>query len=271
MKLSNDEFVRIVDFVKSNFGIDLRKKKSLIEGRLINTLINRGYDNYSSYIDMVINDKSGLEVSKLIEILTTNHTYFMREKEHFDFLESKALPELEFLIKDKDIRIWCAGCSTGQEAYTLAMILDRYFFTKKSEWDKKLLATDISMNVLKKAIEGMYTKDEIVEIPQYFKDKYLEETTIGKYEVKKIIKNEVIFRLFNLMEPKFPFKKKFHVIFCRNVMIYFDNQTKNKLLKKFYDSLENGGYLFVGHSESVDRSIVPFQYIQPSVYRKVIR
>ncbi len=271
MKLSNDEFLRIVGFIKENFGVDLTKKRTLIEGRLLNTIIKRGYKDYHSYLNMVISDKTGLEVSRLIDVLTTNHTYFMRETEHFDYFESTVLPNFERNLREKDFRLWSAGCSTGQEPYTLAMILDRFFSGTNDIWNKELLATDISVNVLNKATAGIYSKEEISELPSYFKVEYFQSISKQSFQVKDSLKKEVIFRPFNLMEIQFPFKRKFHVIFCRNVMIYFDDDTKNNLLWKFYDSLEEGGYLFIGHSESVDRSVIPFQYVRPSVYRKVCR
>ena len=166
----------------------------------------------------------------------------------------------------RDIRIWSAGCSSGDEAYTIAIILEE-FLKGKGKWNKQILATDISQNALKKARAGIYPMNEIEKLPKLWQKNYFERKDKENLIIKNNIKSEVIFRTFNLMN-KFPFKKKFHVIFCRNVMIYFDNQTKINLVNEFYDSLEDGGYLFIGHSETIERGKTKFKFIQPSIYKK---
>ncbi|MFA5657805.1 MAG: CheR family methyltransferase, partial [Oscillospiraceae bacterium] len=148
MKLTDDDFIRMVNYVKSNFGINLIKKRLLIEGRLSFTLQTRGFTSYKDYIDIVISDKTGAEVSFLLDKLTTNHTYFMREKEHFDFFMETVLPYLEQTVRSKELRIWSAGCSFGNEPYNLAMCISEYFGTRKQGWDCRILATDISTKVL---------------------------------------------------------------------------------------------------------------------------
>lgn len=269
MKLTNDEFRRIVHFMRSHFGINLEMKRTLIEGRLENTLISRGFQDYHTYLNAVVSDKTGQELTKLLDILTTNHTYFMRETDHFNFFETVVLPYLESQIKDHDLRVWSAGCSTGQEPYTLVMLIKRHFGERAGEWDIKVLATDISSKVLNKAVAGVYDVEETHLIPPDFKVNYFEIGRDGTARVVKQIKDEVIFRPFNLMDRNFPFRKRFHAIFCRNVMIYFNEATKNDLIHKFYDALEPGGYLFIGQSESIDRRTNPFEYVMPSIYRKV--
>lgn len=204
-----------------------------------------------------------------IERITTNHTFFMREVDHFNFFREKVLPYLCKVVRNKDLRIWSAGCSSGEEPYTLAMIIDEYFGNQKIWWDSQILATDISNKVLNKAVQGVYSNAALESLPSLWKLNYLNKIDKDKYEFKDNIKKEVIFRKFNLMEERFPFKNKFHVIFCRNVMIYFDEQTKIDLINKFYDSLELGGYLFIGHSESFARNETKFQYIAPAIYRKI--
>lgn len=192
----------------------------------------------------------------------------MREKSHFDYLRDKVLPSLMNVVKDRDLRMWCAGCSSGEEAYTLAMILDQFCQEQKLWWDKKILATDISDKVLNIAKKGVYPKEQIVPLPEVWKMNYLKKFDNDNFVFVDKLKSEIIYRKFNLMERLFPFKKKFHVIFCRNVMIYFDMNTKNELINKFYNSLEHGGYLFIGHSESLNGQSTGFKYIIPSVYRK---
>jgi chemotaxis protein methyltransferase CheR len=192
----------------------------------------------------------------------------MREADHFHYLKDKVLPNFTNTLKDKDLRVWSAGCSSGEEPYTLAMIIDEFLGKEKILWDTKILATDISDKVIESAVKGIYDNDKIATLPANWKLNYFKKYDNEKSILVDKIRNEIIYRKFNLMENAFPFRRKFHVIFCRNVMIYFDNQTKNELINKFYDSMELGGYLFVGHSESLNRGETRFRYIMPAVYTK---
>lgn len=239
----------------------------LIEGRLANVLSEKGFDSFRKYLDYVYSDTTKSEITLLINKLTTNHTFFMRESEHFNFFKEQVLPYLSRTIKDKDLRIWSAGCSYGQEPYTLAMIMQDYFEDKNSLWDKKILATDISVKALQSAEKGEYDEEALEKMPKMWKLNNFKKVNNEIYQINEKLKKEIIFRTFNLMD-EFPFRRKFHVIFCRNVMIYFDAATKNKLIKKFYDMTEPGGYLFIGLSESLNREEMPYKYVMPSVYRK---
>jgi chemotaxis protein methyltransferase CheR len=231
-------------------------------------LTKNGFDSFSSYFHFVLNDGSGEELSQMINILTTNFSYFMREWEHFTYFKETVLPEITRKTKKRDLRVWSAGCSTGQEPYTLAMLISDYFGERKDVWDAKVLATDISEKVLKTAEKGIYNSESLQKVPAAWKMDYFTKLNSDSWEVKDRMKKEVIFRRFNLMEEVFPFKKKLHVIFCRNVMIYFNEETKRVLINKFYDSLDNGGYLFIGQSESITRSETKFNYVKPSIYKK---
>lgn len=267
--ITDKEFNQLAAYIKEQYGIFLKKeKKQLVIGRLHNVLQEGGFSNFSDYYEYLISEKSGTAVDVLINRITTNHTYFMREPNHFYFFRDEVLPFLKEHVRDRDLRIWCAGCSSGEEAYTLAMITDEFFTEKKMSWDTKILATDISDKVLKAARTGVYRKENMTHLPPLWVMKYFTKQSPELYEINEKIKKEVIYRRFNLMEQLFPFKKKFHVIFCRNVMIYFDQKTKVELTKKFYDMLEYGGYLFIGHSESLFGSKTGFKYIMPAVYRK---
>jgi len=268
IEITDQEFQRLAALVKANFGIHLSKeKKALVMGRLGNILRSLNMDNFSDYINFVIADRSGEAAKTFISKITTNHTYFMREADHFDFFRDKLLPALMPKLKDKDLRIWSAGCSTGEEPYTLAMLIDEYLGGARRGWDTKILATDISEKVLAHAARGMYSDESVLLLPKRWKLTYFVPHGDNQYAVKDSIKREVLFRRFNLMDP-FPFKKKFHVIFCRNVMIYFDANTRKQIVRKFYDALEPGGYLFIGHSETIHRDDRLFHYVMPAVYRK---
>jgi chemotaxis protein methyltransferase CheR len=266
--LRESEFIQLTEYIKKNYGINLTQKKHIIEGRLSNLIIKNGFDSFSNYLRCVFDDASGKELNSLINKLTTNHTFFMRESNHFEYFKDIVLPYLEVSCKTKDLRIWSAGCSSGEEPYTLAMIIKEYFGEKKSMWDTKILATDISERVLEIAKKGIYTDEAVKTIPKFWGLKYFNNVEGKNYQVSDQVRNEIIFRKFNLMNKVFPFKQKFHVIFCRNVMIYFEPNTKMELINKFYDMTEPGGYLFIGHSESLNKDETKYKYVMPAVYRK---
>ncbi|WP_048571627.1 CheR family methyltransferase [Clostridium cylindrosporum] len=268
LTISNMEFERLCQYIKRYYGINLYNKRNIIEGRLSGYILERGYKGFGEYLEKVFNDHTGKEISFLVEKLTTNHTYFMREWEHFEYYKNKVLPYFSNILKERDLRVWSAGCSSGEEPYTLAMINKDYFKGKGGAWDTKILATDISDKVIAQGVKGVYTEENIKDLKPEWKREYLNNVGNGNYAISDEIKKEVIFRSFNLMEQNFPFKKKFHVIFCRNVMIYFDTSTKVKLINKFYESTEVGGYLFIGHSESLAYHNTNYKYIMPAVYRK---
>lgn len=267
--ISEKEYRQLADFIKNNYGINLgSKKQALVMGRLQNVLIQNNFNTFSEYFNYITADVTGNAVITLINKITTNHTFFMREPDHFQYFKDKILPYIKSEAKEKDIRIWSAGCSTGEEPYTLAMIIDEFFGKEKLFWDTKVLATDISSNVLETAVKGEYKNEEIASLPANWRINYFRKADSENSMIVDKIKNEVIFRKFNLMDPVFNFKRKFHVIFCRNVMIYFDNETKDSLVNKFYNLLEYGGYLIIGHSEALNRETTGFKYIMPAVYRK---
>ncbi len=254
--------------MQKNYGINLEQQLQLVETRLDPVMRTRGFKNYSDFLDYLDKDKSGDEARFLVTRLTTNYTYFMREVEHYNFLTKTVLPEVTARAAfKKDLRIWSAGCSSGEEAYTTAMVLDDYLGVHKKEWDARILATDISPQVLQTASTGVYGPEKLAKLNPAWRTRYFSPSDRGRFQIKQNIKDEVILKTFNLMD-KFCFPNKFHVIFCRNVMIYFNTKTCNDLINRFYDYLEPGGYLFVGLSESVDINTCKFKYVQPSIYRK---
>lgn len=266
--ITDGEFQRIVHYVKQHYGIDLSQKRVLVGGRLENYLVRNGYANYNEYIAKVEKNPKGSEATDLINILTTNHTYFMRESEHFDFLKNVALPWAKSrTMGTKDLRVWCGASSTGEEPYTLAMIINDFFGLNHSGWDTRLLATDISMKVLQHASKGVYLKEDLEPLPVNWKRHYFKQISSDEYRVTDELKKEVIFKQFNLMDP-ITFKKRFHIVFLRNVMIYFQDDTKYDLIQRVYDHMEPGGYLFIGLTERLERHTVKFNYVQPSIYRK---
>ena len=263
------EFRRISMYLKDRYGIDMTHKKEIMDGRLSNMIRIRGFDNYDAYMNTLMQDPSGEMEKELVNLLSTNHTYFMREFEHFEYMKKVVLPYLRKKEENiQDLRIWCGAASSGEEPYTLAMLLVDFFGLEHDKWDTTVLATDISTEVLQTAVRGVYKKEQIAELPDNWKRRFFRSVGEGKYfAITDELKNEVLFRQFNLMDD-FPFRKKLHVIFLRNVMIYFDRPTKQNLIKKLYDVLEPGGYLFVGRTETIEKGNVPFELVEPSIFRK---
>lgn len=269
LKISDEEFQIFSKYVELNYGIKLKlEKKTMVSGRLQSLISSLGLNSLSEYLKYVNADVTGEAVSTLVNKITTNHTYFMREAEHFYYFRDYVLPNLKETVKDRDLRIWCAASSSGEEPYTLAMLIDEYFGEEKKHWNTKVLATDISTRVLDIAKEGIYSQEAISSVPRMWQLKYFSKHSPTNVKVNDSLRNEVVYRKFNLMDERYPFKKQFQVVFIRNVMIYFDEQTKDILLKKIYDLLVPGGYLFIGHSESINRTKLGFKYIRPSVYMK---
>jgi len=266
IRLTDHEFDDIVNFIKSNYGINLSKKRQLIESRMYSVLLEKGYTSFTQYFQLIKQNNSA-EITAMLNKLTTNPTYFLRESTHFDFLRNTILPLHEKNNRQKDIRIWSAGCSSGEEAYTTIMVMMDHFGLQKSSWDYRILATDISLKVMEEAKHGLYSPESLKNVPESWEKKYFTSKENGYFELNEEVRKQVFFKPLNLME-NFTFKQPFDLIFCRNVMIYFDQATKNALINKFYDVLKPGGYLFIGHSETVQRDSSKFLYVEPSIYQK---
>jgi len=271
MNISSKEFSNLSKIIYNRFGIDIPEvKKILMTTRLVPILQKRGFSSYSEYIEFFEKDRSGQAASELVDAISTNLTFFYRENAHFKFFENQFLPEVTKKIEQSqshDLRIWSAGCSTGEEPYMLVILMMDYLETRYNLWSAGVLATDIDSNVLKFAQKGEYPEERFNKMPPQYKFRFFKKISMNEYRIHPEVKQEVLFRRFNLMNP-FPFKKQFHAIFCRNVMIYFDKPTRERLIKRFYDFLEPGGYLFIGHSETIDKNLTDFEYIMPALYRK---
>jgi chemotaxis protein methyltransferase CheR len=263
IQLTDQEFEELVKFIRLNYGIDLSKKRLLIEARMYSVLSEKHISTFSEYFKLLRRDSN--ELNTLLNKLTTNHTYFMREPRHFEFLKDVILPQQEKTNRGHNLRIWSAGCSTGEEAFTAIMTM-RDFFGMDRSWDYRILATDISTHVLVGAQAGVYGEESLKQIPPAWKHRYFKQSG-ESYVLNDEIKNQVIFKQLNLME-NFHFQKPFDLIFCRNVMIYFKQDTKDELVEKFSRLLKPGGYLFIGHSETIPKDIAGLRYIEPSIYQK---
>ncbi|MDR2163697.1 MAG: protein-glutamate O-methyltransferase CheR [Clostridiales Family XIII bacterium] len=265
--LTDAEFHEIAGYINRNYGVNLTKKRFLIEGRLGYYIDSLGFDNYHDYFEYAKNDSRGRELANLINRLTTHHTYFMREEKHFEFYRSTVLPWVADDLGETDLRAWSAGCSSGQEPYTLSIVTLDYLNERGFNWDSAILATDISENALAYGSKGIYPSEEISILPPEWIDTWFENVGSGSLRVNAKLRANVAFKRANLLDP-FDVKRPFHIIMCRNVMIYFDNETRAHLAAKFYDALTPGGYLIIGHSESLSAIKNEFSYIKPSIYRK---
>ena len=272
MAISDGEFNALRDLIHKRFGINLtEQKRSLLVGRLQKLMRTRGFSTFQQYIDFLTGDKSEQGLSELVDLISTNHTYFNREKDHFSYFLETALPKVVERLKQqnrRDLRIWCAGSSTGEEPYTLVMLMMEYLGADYKNWDAGILATDISDRALSTARAGIYAQDRVDQLPANLRNKYFTPAANGQLAVREDVKREVTYRRFNLMNSSFPFKHPFQVIFCRNVMIYFDQPTRDALVSRFHKHSEQGGYLFIGHSETLGRSQTIYRYIQPALYQK---
>lgn len=270
--LSDKEFALFSKLVYDKAGINLHDgKRELVRSRLSRRLRAKNIPRFKDYYKYLMEDESGDELINMLDAISTNLTSFFREPKHFAFLEKTALPSLFNKINSRTERltVWSAGCSSGEEPYTLAICLNEYMGNNSSA-DFRILATDISTKVLSTAAGGIYMDQQVKNIPTPVLRKYFQRGQ-GKwaahYRLKSFVRNAIEFKRLNLMEP-FPFKNKFHIIFCRNVMIYFDKNVQNILVNKYYDSLIDGGYLFIGHSESLMGTHHKFRYVQPTIYQK---
>ncbi|MGE4295247.1 MAG: protein-glutamate O-methyltransferase CheR [Campylobacterales bacterium] len=271
LKITQKEFELFRDYIYREVGISLAAHKiTLVQGRLSKRLRHLGLGSYKEYYDYMVADKTGEEAFHLISAISTNVTTFFREAGQWDFLED-SLPALLAKKKDKKLRIWSAACSSGEEPYSIAIFLQNHIpdFT---QWDIKILATDISKKVLQKAIDGVYEEKDIQSLPKHLLSNSFDalEGTPRRYRVKAPLRDRVMFRMFNLVYDNFGlFKNPFDIIFCRNVMIYFDAPTQQQLISHFHRVLAKEGWLFVGHSESLTRNKEEFKLLRPSIYQKI--
>ncbi len=272
MAISDGEFGALRDLIHRRFGINLtEQKRSLLVGRLQKLMRTRGFGTFQQYVDFLTQDKSEQGLSELVDLISTNHTYFNREKDHFDYFYDTALPTVIERLKRqnrRDLRVWCAGSSTGEEPYTLVMLMMEYLGSDYKNWDAGILATDISDRALSAARTGNYPRDRVEQLPPNLRNKYFSPTADNLLGVREDVKREATYRRLNLMNKSFPFKKPFQIIFCRNVMIYFDQPTRDALVARFHQCTEPGGYLFIGHSETLGRSQTLYRYLQPALYQK---
>ena len=272
-ELTDAHFEKISALVKRQCGINLHQgKKQLVKARLNKRLRTLNLHSFGQYLEMLERDRTGNELVTMLDSISTNLTSFFRESAHFDFLRQEALPEVLNKTGRRSLRLWSAGCSSGEEPYTLAITLCEAL-PNAGSWDIKILATDLSTVVLQRAAQGIYPAERLKTVDgslvrRYFDPVQRRDIDGPAYQVKPSIRKLVTFARLNLME-KWPMKGPFDIIFCRNVMIYFEKPIQEALVNRYYELLALGGYLFLGHSESLTGTKHPFKYVRPTVYRRM--
>lgn len=261
-------FNKFREIVYEKSGINLTESKiALVTARIGKRLRALGVNSHQEYLDIVLNDKSGEEVVNLLDVISTNVTHFFRESAHFDHLSE--IYQSWLSAGQKRFRFWSAACSTGEEPYTIAMTLKEV--SGDGSIDTKILATDISTRVLSASMKGEYLAEKVVNIPRPLQERYFDKVTTNGQKIlraKSLMKNMIVFRRLNLSSPPFPMKGPLDAVFCRNVMIYFDNNVRRMLLNEIYRLLKPGGILYVGHAESLTGIVSNFKSLKPSIYIK---
>lgn len=244
--LKDKEFTLIKDLIYKESGISFSDvNRPILESRIKERCRKNNFDSAADYYDFVLKDKEELKV--LLDSVTTNLTKFFRNDVHFKALRESVIPEIEKRKIDRTIKIWSAGCSTGEEPYSILMYLYEYLDDPDS-WNIEIIASDISLKSLLVAKEGFYPKERLVPVPEEYKEKFFDKTELG-YKVKDFYKKLIRFDYHNLKNDNG--ERNFDIIFCRNVIIYFDKKAQEEAINKFEVSLNEHGYLFLGHSESL--------------------
>jgi chemotaxis protein methyltransferase CheR len=271
-EMSGTDFERFRRIVYDAAGIALGDgKRELLRARLCKVMRRRGIRTFGEYLKIVEADTTGDEITDLLDAVSTNVTSFFREGDHFRFVEEVVLPEIRASREahpEKKIRVWSAGCSTGEEPYTIAITLLEAVDGGKG-WDIRILATDLSSRVVETARNGVYPKEKLNGVPPALLSRYFQPENGGSgnlYRVNPALRSRITFARLNLLE-EYPFRGPFDFIFCRNVMIYFDKPTQKALVDRFARYLSEGGYLFLGHAESLNGVSQSFRFVRPSVYR----
>jgi chemotaxis protein methyltransferase CheR len=272
IEITPEEYELVRKLIYDRAGINLgNNRQHLVQARLAKRIRVKGLSGFREYFQYLQSDRSGEEMVHLTDAISTNTTFFFREADHFDFLAKSIVSRIKeerWEEKKYLIRIWSAASSSGEEPYTIAMVVQKVL----SEYpmiDFKILATDISQKILGQAIAGQYEAQKLKMIPDEYRRNSFRPVSGSKgelFEVSPELKRKITFANFNLMTPEYPFKFGFDYVFCRNVMIYFDRQTQEAVVNRISKHIRPGGYLIVGHSESLNGFSHKLKYIKPTIY-----
>jgi len=271
--MTNEEFRKVSSFIYSDYGIKMPPaKKTMLESRLQKRLGTLKINSFREYCDYVFSPEGQrMELIHMIDVVTTNKTDFFREPVHFDYLTNSCLPEMsQGRNSSRPLRIWSAGCSSGEEPYTIAMVARE--FAEINPFNFSILGTDLSTEILQKASTAIYNEDRVDAIPMTLKRKYFLKS---KNSIKKTVRitpelrSHVSFQRLNFMDDSYNVPYNFDLIFCRNVLIYFDRTTQERVISNLCAKLNKGGIFFLGHSESIQDMNLPLQQIKPTIFRKI--
>jgi chemotaxis protein methyltransferase CheR len=270
-KLSENDFNRLSNFIYSNYGIKMpRVKQVMLQSRLQKRLRELNMSSFKEYVDYVFTrEGQDNEVVHMIDVVSTNKTDFFREPIHFEFMQDHILPEFIKDNKHKIFKVWSAGSSSGEEAYTIAISINE-FKEKYGGPDFSIFATDISSRILKSAAEAIYKEQRIENLPLNLKRKYFLRSKNRDLENVRVIpelRKKVIFERLNFMDNNYPGNEVFDLIFCRNVLIYFDRPTQEEVIGKLCMKLKKGGFFFLGHSESITNMKLPLTQLKPTIFQ----
>lgn len=268
-KLSSEEFNKLRKLVFDTSGISLSdSKRELVISRFSRRLRSLNLDSFSDYYNVLVSQRGASEIQNFINSITTNKTDFFREAHHFDFIKDSFVSEMK--NRKSEVRVWSAACSTGEEPYTIAMVLHKYL-VEPYNIPVKIMATDIDTTVLEAARKGIYEERMISPIPKSYLKKYFlkgKDESSGLFKVKDVVKDMVTFMHLNFINKDYSIHTKFDIIFCRNVIIYFNNETKRYVINKLNDYLRHGGYFVIGHSETLFDMVDGLRYLTNTIYKK---
>ncbi|MCX7025663.1 MAG: chemotaxis protein CheR [Spirochaetes bacterium] len=273
--LSEAEFRRLAAYIETELGIRMPSvKKIMLESRLQKRLKLLGFKNYSDYMEFIFSGSEGREeLVNMIDAVTTNKTDFFREPDHFDFLAGTILPELteSGVTQRRTVQIWSAGCSTGEEPYTIAMIVADYCDRAVSV-PYRIIASDLSTKVLDSGRAAIYGEEKVTMVSDSFKKRFMlkgKDRLAGFVKMKPELRNRIDFVRINFMDATYPVPRDIDVVFCRNVIIYFDRKIQEAMLGKICGYLRSGGYLVLGHSETLTGMQLPLANVVPTIYRRL--
>jgi chemotaxis protein methyltransferase CheR len=274
LELTNLDFHRLSGLIRAHSGISITPDKAIILASRLRPLLRaEGYSSFKGFVEEVLRNPSEDLMGHIIDRVATNYTYFFREREHFHYLQHTALPEITARLsrsRSTDLRIWSAACSTGAEAYSLRMVLGEFFGESYEDWRAGVLATDISSTALSIASAGVYPSQALSKVPHNLKNRYFEEIEgpEKRYRFRDDFRSDVVLRRLNLHCAEVPFRQRMHVVFCRNVLMYFDIAGKAFLESRIYDLLERDGLLVIGLTESLQTEDELFEHVEHGVFRK---
>ncbi len=272
VRMDDPDFKTISRFIYTQYGIRMSPaKRTLLESRLQKRLKVTGIASFKAYLEYVFTPQGqATELTPMIDAITTNKTGFFRGPDHFEYLHQAVVPGL-LKAGRNNFQCWSAACSTGEEPYTLAMVLSEARIQHPA-LSYSILASDLSTQVLQRAAQAVYTEEQVTDIPLALRRRYLlqsKDRVARKVRIQASLREKVMFQRMNLMDQAYHTGTSFQIIFCRNVLIYFDRPTQESVVRKLTDRLETGGYLFIGHSESLTQMELPLQQVKPTIFRKL--